>query len=89
MEARSECSHEDADNDRSACDSELDRCTDSRYDDRDASQYKSEDDADEQRQKVRVLELFRLVSKDYAYVLDSARLADDCQLVAELKAKLA
>ena len=88
MEARSECSHEDADDDRATCDAELDRSTDAWDHDRDATKYKSEDDTDEQRKQVRILKLLRLVSKDYAHVLHGTCLTHDGKFVSKLKTEL-
>ena len=89
MHARAECSHEKSGDDRATCNAELNRHAHARECERNASQYKSENDSYEYGEKVRVAEFLCLVAENAAYVLDRSGFSYYGQLVAELKAQLA
>ena len=89
MESRAECTHYDADDDRSSCNAEFDRHCHTRELQRYAAEDNAEDDAYLFRQQIRCVESLLLIAENSLHVVHRASFSHNCEFVAELEAKIA
>ena len=82
------CAHQDADNDRTASDAQLDRRVHARQEDGDRSNQDTKRQSDKDGQQIWVVKSLHLIAQYLADIIHRVRLADDCQPVANLQAKV-